>query len=46
VLRVIDEFDEPLGSKLIRQSLYPLAAGGPHLGDLRYLSEAPVSLSR
>ena len=36
VLRVVDEFDEPLGRKLIRQPLHPLAAGGPHLGDLRH----------
>src|SRR5215204_2352160 len=34
VLRVVDEFDEPLGRKLIRQALHALAAGRPHLGDL------------
>ena len=36
VLRIVDEFDEPLGRKLIRQPLHALAAGGPHLGDLRH----------
>src|SRR5262249_15155947 len=34
VLRVVDEFHEPFGGKLIRQPLHPLAAGGSHLGDL------------
>jgi hypothetical protein len=36
VLRVVDEFHEPLGRKLIRQPLHALAAGGAHLGDLRH----------
>ena len=36
MLRIVDEFDEPLGRKLIRQPLHALAAGGPHLGDLRH----------
>src|SRR5919106_1818235 len=36
VLRIVDEFDEPLGRKLISQPLHPLATGGPHLGDLRH----------
>ncbi|MER8370815.1 hypothetical protein [Mesorhizobium sp. M1348] len=30
------KFDQPLGRKLIRQPLHPLAAGRPHLGDLRH----------
>ena len=36
MLRVVDEFHEPLGRKLIRQPLHALAAGGSHLGDLRH----------
>jgi hypothetical protein len=36
MLRIVDEFDEPFGRKLIRQPLHPLAAGGAHLGDLRH----------
>jgi hypothetical protein len=36
VLRVVDESDKPLSRKLVRQPLHPLAAGGPHLGDLRH----------
>src|SRR5215469_18869605 len=36
VLRIVDEFDEPLGRKLIRQPLHALATGGSHPGDLRH----------
>src|SRR4030095_908741 len=36
VLRIVDEFHEPLGRKLIRPPLPPLTAGGSHLGDLRH----------
>jgi len=36
VLWVVDEFDEPLGRKLIRQPLHALATGRPHPGDLRH----------
>src|ERR671918_1861458 len=36
VLRIVDEFHEPLGGKLIRQPLHALTAGGSHLGDLRH----------
>src|SRR5215831_1868588 len=35
VLRIGDEFDEPLGRKLIRQPLHALTARWPHPGDLR-----------
>src|SRR5262249_16900163 len=31
-----DEFDKPLGRKLIRQPLHALTAGGSHPGDLRH----------
>ena len=34
VLRIVDEFHEPLGNKLICQPLHALTAGGAHLGDL------------
>src|SRR5215204_3740405 len=36
MLRIVDEFHEPLGRKLVRQPLHALTAGGPHLGDLRH----------
>ena len=36
VLWIVDEFDEALGRKLIRQPLHALTAGGSHLGDLRH----------
>jgi protein-S-isoprenylcysteine O-methyltransferase Ste14 len=36
VLGIVDEFDEPLGRKLIRQPLHALTAGGSHPGDLRH----------
>jgi hypothetical protein len=36
VLRIVDELDKPLGRKLIGEPLHALAAGRPHLGDLRH----------
>lgn len=36
VFWIVDEFNEPLSRKLIRQPLHALTAGGPHLGDLRH----------
>jgi protein-S-isoprenylcysteine O-methyltransferase Ste14 len=36
VFRIVDEFHEPLGRKLIRKPLHALATRGTHLGDLRY----------
>jgi hypothetical protein len=30
------ELHEPLGRELVRQTLHPLAAGRPHLSDLRH----------
>src|SRR5262249_54350963 len=36
VLRIVDEFDEPLGRKLIRQPLHALTTGGSRLSDLRH----------
>jgi 3-methyladenine DNA glycosylase AlkD len=36
VPRVVDEFDQAIGRKLIGQPLHPLAAGRPHPGDLRH----------
>jgi hypothetical protein len=36
VFRIVGEFDELLGRKLIGQALHPLTTGGPHLGDLRH----------
>ena len=36
MLRIVDELDEPVGRKFIRQPLHPLAAGRPHLRDLRH----------
>src|SRR5262245_64745774 len=34
--RIIDELHEPLGRQLVRQTLHSLAAGWPHLSDLRH----------
>jgi hypothetical protein len=31
--RIVDEFHEAFGRKLVSQPLHPLAAGRPHLGD-------------
>jgi hypothetical protein len=33
---VVDQIHEPLGCELIRQPLHALAAGRPHLCDLRH----------
>src|SRR5262245_37668856 len=34
--RIVDELHEPPGRQLIRQPLHSLAAGRPHLSDLRH----------
>jgi len=36
VPRIVDELHEPLGREFVRQPLHALAAGWPHLGDLRH----------
>ena len=36
MLRIVDELDEPVGRKFIRQPLHSLTAGGPHLRNLRH----------
>ena len=36
MLRIVDELHQPLGRKLVRQPLHPLAAGRSHSCDLRH----------